>query len=62
MRITEAISERGRGKGPSRTSWTGSCYQPSATVTLSVYGHLFRQTDDQAAQVIETAMATASTE
>jgi hypothetical protein len=58
----ETISERGKGKRPGRTSWTGSCYQPSATVTLSVYGHLFRQTDDRAAQAIETAMAAASTE
>ena len=34
----------------------------SPAITLSVYGHLFPQTDDRAAQAIETAMATVRTE
>jgi integrase len=34
----------------------------SPAITLAVYGHLFPQTDDRAAQAIEAAMASARTE
>lgn len=34
----------------------------SPTITLAVYGHLFPQTDDRAAQIIEAAMSSVKTE
>ena len=34
----------------------------SPTITLGVYGHLFTNTDDRAAEIIESALARAKTE